>query len=350
MKHLAYLNKYFLKYKWRILAGIFFVICANALSAYNPIITKSAVDLVSKNLEKIRAAGNASEVVNANLGMVIFWLFVKYLFVALLAGGFTFLMRQTIIVVSRLIEFDLKNEIYDHYQQLDLSFYRKNETGDLMNRITEDVSRVRMYVGPAIMYSVNLLFTITFVIISMLILNPSLTLWVLIPLPVLSFIIYYVNELVERASTEIQEKLSDLTTDAQETFSGIRVVQAYAREHEMIEHFAQESEIYKRKQLRMAKIDSIYFPSMTFLIGCSIVIVVFNGGLQVGHKHLSAGDLAAFLQYINMLMWPVSSLGWVASMIQRAIASQKRINEFLHQQPLVKRISEALLKPSLRAI
>ena len=336
MKHLAYLNKYFIRYKWRILAGIFFVICANALSVYNPIITRDAVDLIANSIKQLRADTDAHKVVSGGIGRQVLFLFLRYLLVALLAGGFTFLMRQTIIVVSRLIEFDLKNDIYDHYQQLDLAFYRKNNTGDLMNRITEDVSRVRMYVGPAIMYSVNLFFTITFTIVSMLLINPTLTLWVIIPLPILSVIIYFVNELVEKASTRIQSKLSDMTTDAQETYSGIRVVQAYVREKEMMKHFAEESEEYKKRQISMAKIDSIYFPSMTFLIGCSIIIVVFVGGLQVSVGKLTPGGLAAFIMYTNMLMWPVSSLGWVASMIQRAIASQKRINEFLEYQSQIK--------------
>ena len=336
MKHLAYLNKYFIRYKWRILAGIFFVICANALSVYNPIITRDAVDLIANSIKQLRADTDAHKLVAGGIGRQVLFLFLRYLLVALLAGGFTFLMRQTIIVVSRLIEFDLKNDIYDHYQQLDLAFYRKNNTGDLMNRITEDVSRVRMYVGPAIMYSVNLFFTITFTIVSMLLINPTLTLWVLIPLPILSVIIYFVNELVEKASTRIQSKLSDMTTDAQETYSGIRVVQAYVREKEMMKHFAEESEEYKKRQISMAKIDSIYFPAMTFLIGCSIIIVVFVGGLQVSMGKLTAGGLAAFIMYTSMLMWPVSSLGWVASMIQRAIASQKRINEFLEYQSQIK--------------
>ena len=329
VKHLAYLNKYFFRYKWRILGGIFFVICANALSVYNPVITGNAVDLINNSIKGLSDTDKAKTLISSGIGMQVFWLFAKYMLVALLAGGFTFLMRQSIIVVSRLIEFDLKNDIYDHYQQLDLAFYRRNNTGDLMNRITEDVSRVRMYVGPAIMYSVNLFFTITFTIVSMLIINPTLTLWALIPLPVLSVIIYYVNELVEKASTRIQAKLSDMTTDAQETYSGIRVVQAYVREKEMMKHFAEESEEYKQRQISMAKIDSIYFPSMTFLIGCSIIIVVYVGGLQVAAGKLSPGGLVKFIMYVNMLMWPVSSLGWVASMIQRAIASQKRINEFL---------------------
>ncbi len=335
MKELATLNKYFANYKWKILAGICFVICANLLNVINPLITGKAVDLIADNLKKVSNSNELFVSIRDTIDRQVFILFLKYLGVALLAGTFTFLMRQTIIVVSRLIEYDMKNAIYDHYQQLDLAFYRRNNTGDLMNRITEDVSRVRMYAGPAIMYSVNLFFTITFAVGSMLLINPQLTMWVLIPLPILSFIIYYVNELVAKASTEIQAKLSDLTTDAQETYSGIRVVQAYTREQEMINHFTKEAELYKQKQLNLAKVDSIYFPAMTFLVGCSIVIVIYMGGMQVGMGKLTAGNLATFIMYTNMLMWPVSSLGFTASMIQRAIASQRRINEFLNQKPAI---------------
>lgn len=335
MKQLLSLNKYFARYKWRILSGIFFVICATALSVYNPVITKSAVDLIVDNLKNINPQSPLSEQLKGDITWQVFILFLKYLVVALLAGGFTFLMRQTIIVVSRLVEYDLKNEIYDHYQKLDLAFYRRNNTGDMMNRITEDVSRVRMFIGPAIMYSVNLFFTITFAVVSMFLINPTLTLWVLIPLPVLSFAIFFINQIIGKYSTRIQEKLSDLTTTAQETFSGIRVVQAYARESEMLGFFEKESQSYKQSQLDLAKVDSLYFPIMTFLVGCSIIIVVYVGGLQVGEGKLSAGDIAAFLMYTNMLMWPVSSLGWVAAMIQRAIVSQKRINEFLDYKPAI---------------
>lgn len=333
MKHLAHLNKYFARYKWRLAAGIFFVIAANALNVCTPYITGQAVTLISKSVEAYNKTGGAAD--TGILGKEVLFLFLKYLLVALLAGSFTFMMRQMIIVVSRLIEYDMKNEIYDHYQKLDLAFYRKNNTGDLMNRITEDVSRVRMYIGPAIMYTVNLFFTIVFAISVMLYMDKELTLYVLIPLPILSLIIYVVNEKIEAASTTIQAKLSDLTTNAQETYSGIRVVQAYSREKEMLNHFDKESETYKQKQLNLARIDSIYFPSMTFLVGCSIIIVVYVGGIHVGNKKIDAGVLASFLGYVNMLMWPVSSLGWTASLIQRAIASQKRINEFLHYQPSV---------------
>ncbi len=336
MKELAYLNKYFAKYKWRLLAGIVFVICANALNVMTPLITGQAVDLIANTLKDVDNKHELAEKVRDGIGMQVMWLFLKYLAVALLAGGFTFLMRQMIIVVSRLIEYDMKNEIYNHYQELDLAFYRRNNTGDLMNRITEDVSRVRMYVGPALMYAVNLLFTILFVTTTMLSKDKTLTLYVLIPLPLLSFLIYYLNEKIEKTSTVIQSKLSDLTTDAQETYSGIRVVQAYTREKEMFRHFDDESEQYKMKQLQMAKLDAIYFPIMSLLIGVSIVTVVFVGGIHVGNKQIEPGTLTAFLGYVNMLMWPVSSLGWTASLIQRAAASQKRINEFLKYQPVIK--------------
>lgn len=336
MKELAYLNKYFARYKWRILAGIFFVVCANLLNVLNPFIVREAINLISDTLKSANNSTEVTEAMRSTIGTEVFLFFLKFLGIALLAGGFTFLQRQFIIVVSRLIEYDLKNDIYDHYQRLDLAFYRKNNTGDLMSRITEDVSRVRMYVGPAIMYAVNLFFTIVFAIVSMLLVSPELTMWVLIPLPVLSILIYYVNELVEKASTSIQAKLSDLTTNAQETYSGIRVVQAYARENEMLSFFEKEAEVYKHKQLNMAKVDSIYFPAMTFLVGCSIIMVVYFGGMMVGMKQLDPGALAQFIMLTTMLMWPVSSLGWTASMIQRAVASQRRINEFLNQQPTVK--------------
>lgn len=335
MKELAYLNKYFYKYKWRLLAGVLFVITANALSSYTPYITGQAVNLIAKQLSDMGEAGANSAAIETSVTSAVLWLFLKYMLVALLAGGCTFMMRQMIIVVSRLIEADLKNEIYEHYQRLDLAFYRKNNTGDLMNRITEDVSRVRMYIGPALMYTVNLFFTIFFSVSFMLYLDKELTLYVLIPLPLLSIIIYFVNEKIEKASTEIQAKLSDLTTDAQETYSGIRVVQAYNREAAMLAHFETQAEDYKNKQVKMAKIDAIYFPVMSLLIGVSIIIVVYIGGIHVGNKQINPGTLAAFLEYVNKLMWPVSSLGWTASLIQRAAASQKRINTFLREQPSV---------------
>jgi ATP-binding cassette subfamily B multidrug efflux pump len=315
-----------------------FVILANAFSSTTPILVGKAVDLVVKELGKV-TPGLSEDLVLAlksGLATTLLIFFATYLGVALMEGLFTFLMRQTIIVVSRLMEYDLKNDLYAQYQHLDTAFYRRSNTGDLMNRVTEDVSRVRMFIGPAIMYAVNLFFTITFSIAIMLSIDVKLTIMVLIPLPILSFIIYYVNTLIERKSSEIQAKLSDLTTKAQETFSGIRVVQAYVQEKQMLHHFERESDDYKEKSLGLAKIDAIYFPVMTFLIGCSLIIVIFVGGKEVGAGRMTAGNIAMFIMYINKLMWPVSSLGWVASLIQRAATSMRRINEFMKQEPALK--------------
>ncbi len=338
VKHLFALNRYFGKYKLRVGAGVLFVILSNAFRTYNPRMVGKAIDSVADFLRQATLPGNdlASSIIESNLGKQLFIFFCIYMGIALMEGLFTFLMRQTIIVVSRLIEFDLKNDIYSHYQDLDTAFYKRNNTGDLMNRITEDVSRVRMYAGPAIMYSVNLFFTIAFAVSAMLSINPKLTLYVLIPLPVLSFIIYYVNTLIEKVSTEIQAKLSDLTTQAQENYSGIRVVQAYHREENMAQHFEAESNLYKQKSLHLAKIDAIYFPAMNFLIGLSLIATIYFGGIQVGAGQLTPGNIAEFLIYMNMLMWPVSSLGWVASLIQRAAASMKRINEFMKVKPAIR--------------
>ncbi len=338
MKHLLTLKPYFGKYKIRIFSGIMFVILANAFSSTTPILVGRAVDMVVRELGKV-TPGLEPELVLAlksGLATTLLIFFATYLGVALMEGLFTFLMRQTIIVVSRLMEYDLKNDLYAQYQHLDTAFYRRSNTGDLMNRVTEDVSRVRMFIGPAIMYSVNLFFTITFSIAIMLSIDVKLTMLVLIPLPILSFIIYYVNNLIEKKSSVIQAKLSDLTTKAQETFSGIRVVQAYVQERQMLHHFERESDDYKEQSLSLAKIDAIYFPVMTFLIGCSLIIVIFVGGKEVGAGRMTAGNIAMFIMYINKLMWPVSSLGWVASLIQRAATSMRRINEFMKQAPALK--------------
>lgn len=334
MKELSSLNKYFVRHKFRFFIGIIFVILSNGFRTYNPKIIGKAIDEVVafiKNIESNSSVLNSA--LESELSKTLLIFFLIYISIALLEGLFTFLMRQTIIVVSRHIEFDLKNDLYTHYQNLDTSFYKKNNTGDLMNRITEDVSRVRMYVGPAVMYSVNLFFTITFAIWAMANINLELTLWVLIPLPVLSFVIYFINDRVEKASTVIQEQLSDLTTQAQENYSGIRVVQSYAREEAMLQHFEKESNSYKSKNLWLAKIDALYFPIMNLLIGISLIVTIYAGGLRVGNGSITAGNIAEFLIYMNMLMWPVSSLGWVASLIQRAAASMKRINDFLKVKP-----------------
>jgi ATP-binding cassette subfamily B protein len=257
---------------------------------------------------------------------------------ALLRGFFLFLVRQTIIVMSRHIEYDLKNEIYEHYQSLPLSFYRRNNTGDLLARISEDVSKVRMYIGPAIMYGMNLITLFLMLIPIMFTINIRLTLYALIPLPFLSFSIYYVHNIINRRSEEIQRSLSGLSTFVQEAFSGIRVLKSFAREEESALKFAEKSNEYKIKSLRLTKVNALFFPLILFLIGLSIVLTVFIGGIEVINGTLSFGNIAEFIIYINVLTWPVTALGWITSIVQRAAASQKRINEFLSEEnPIVSR-------------
>jgi ATP-binding cassette subfamily B multidrug efflux pump len=252
---------------------------------------------------------------------------------AVIMGIFMFFMRQTIIVMSRLIEYDLRNEIFTHYEKLNLSFYKRNNTGDLMARITEDVNKVRMYLGPAVMYSINLISLFALVIYSMLSVNVELTLWALAPLPVLSFSIYYVSRMINRKSTEIQTQLSVLNSSAQEVYSGIRVVKSYVQEAPMVKFFSKESDIYKEKSMDLAKIQAMFFPLMLILVGISTVLTIYIGGLKVAAGTITPGNIAEFIIYVNMLTWPVTALGWVASIIQSAAASQKRINEFLEIEP-----------------
>ncbi len=252
------------------------------------------------------------------------------LLMALIRGVFLFLQRQTIIVMSRLIEYDLKNDIYVHYQKLPLSFYRQNNTGDLMNRISEDVSQVRMYLGPAIMYSINMVGTAVLVISYMLTINARLTLFALLPLPILSISIYYVNNLINKRSILIQQSLSKLTTFVQEAFSGIRVMKAYIRENDFSKEFEGETKDYFNKSLSLVRVDSLFMPLIVGLIGISTILTVYIGGIEVMRGTITTGNIAEFIIYVNLLTWPVASLGWVTSLIQRASASQERINEFLN--------------------
>ncbi|MDH5609289.1 MAG: ABC transporter ATP-binding protein/permease, partial [Cyclobacteriaceae bacterium] len=251
---------------------------------------------------------------------------------ALLRGVFMFFMRQTIIVMSRLVEYDLKNEIYNHYQTLPISFYRKNNTGDLMNRISEDVSKVRMYIGPAIMYGINMVALFVMVIPFMFYINPTLTLYSLIPLPILSVSIYFVNNIINRRSEEIQKSLSGLSTFVQEAFSGIRVIKAFVREEDVARDFDHESNEYKLKSLRLTFVEALFFPLIMGLIGISVILTVYIGAIEVFNGAITTGNIAEFIIYVNMLTWPVTSLGWITSIIQRAAASQRRINEFLEEK------------------
>ena len=256
-----------------------------------------------------------------------------YILLSIGKGFFLFLMRQTIIVMSRLIEFDLKNEIYNHYQKLDLAFFKRNATGDLMNRISEDVSQVRMYLGPGIMYTINLIVLVAMIVTQMVKISPSLTFYVLLPLPLLSFLIYWVSSKMNLMSTKVQQEQSRMSTIAQETFAGIRVIKAYNRDQEVLEKFESSANEYKTRSMRLVLINALFMPTIIFLIGLSTLVAIYLGGLMTYDKQISLGDIVAFIFFVNNLTWPFASVGWVTSIIQRAAASQKRINEFLETTP-----------------
>jgi ATP-binding cassette subfamily B protein len=338
VKYLFYLNKYFYKYRWRFLLGILFIFISNYFQALQPQMIREALDLVVENIALYRLYGGFDNqaIVFQKLGRVLMLFGVLVVILALLMGWFLFLVRQTIIVMSRLIEYDLRKEIFAHYEDLHLAFFKKNKTGDLMARIVEDVSKVRMYLGPAILYGINLFSLFTLVIISMLRVSWELTLYCLAPLPVLSVSIYYVSHLINTRSEKIQRQLSVLTSITQEVFSGMRVVKSYVQELPMVKYFKDESQHYMDNSLRLAKVDAMFFPVMLLLIGLSTAITVYVGGLQVAKGTVTTGNIAEFIIYVNMLTWPVTSLGWISSLIQQAAASQKRINEFLGTPSVIK--------------
>lgn len=356
MKHLKTLNKYFWKHRTRFVFGILFIILSNYFAILAPQLTGHIFDMLQQQLgDKIPSKKSAYDplvllfidrmgTVKLTFAGKIATFSILILAFSLLRGFFMFLMRQTIIVMSRHIEFDQKNEVFNHYLKLDLNFYKTHSTGDLMSRISEDVSRVRMYTGPAIMYLVNLLFTITFCLFYMIKKDWELTLYVLSPLPVLALTIYIVNTIIHKKSEKIQSLLSDLTTNAQESYSGIRVIKSFVQEKAMFGFFNKNSEEYKKNAIGLAKLEAIYFPSMGLLIGLSTLLTIMIGGLYaINETHdATVGTIAEFVMYINMLTFPVSAIGWTASMIQRAAASQKRINEFLHTEPNIKNPQQAL--------
>ncbi len=336
LKNLAYLNRYFLQYRWRILAGIVFVSLSNYFRVLQPQVIREALDLVVENLgfyRSVEAFPAAREALFDALGNTLLLFGGLVVLLALLMGVFMYFMRQTIIVVSRLIEYDLRRDLYAHYQRLSRGFYRRNKTGDLMSRVSEDVNNVRNYLGPAVLYGVNLISTFIFAVTAMLSVNVELTLWSLAPLPILSVSIYYVSDLINRRSTVIQQQVAKLTSTAQEVYSGIRVVKSYTQEGSLAKVFAEQTEDYRKKSMGLAVVDAAFFPIMIFLIGASTIITVYVGGLQVMRGEISAGNVAEFVIYINMLTWPVTAIGWIASIVQQAEASQKRINEFLSEQP-----------------
>jgi ATP-binding cassette subfamily B protein len=355
MKHLSALNKYFWKYRFRLLAGLVFVILSNYFSVLAPLITKYVVNKLMLHLSPgtthaIRekapdplATALIDRIDHWNFSNVVALCGLTLLVLALLRGLFMFFMRQTIIVMSRHIEFDQKNEVYQHYQRLDTTFYRTHSTGDLMNRITEDVSRVRMFTGPAIMYLVNLLALISLSVYYMLKDNVALTLYTLAPLPLLAVTIYFVNTLIHKKSERIQALLSDLTTNAQQSYSGIRVIKSFVQEKAMLAFFRNSSEEYKTNALGLAKVEAIYFPAMSFVVGISTLLTILIGGFMYirDPQSMTFGTLTEFVLFINMLMFPVSAIGSVASMTQRAAASQKRLNEFLRLQPEIRDLPKA---------
>ena len=331
MKELKYLNKYLLKYRWHLILGLVFVIISNLFKIYPAQMVRYSIDLVVDNIRVYRSF-TGSEIQSDFFtifarGILLYAVLI--LVMALLHGVFLYFVRQTLIVMSRLVEYDLKNEIFQHYQTLPLSFYRRNNTGDLMNRISEDVGRVRMYLGPTIMYGMQLVTLFIMLIPMMFAISSKLTWYALVPLPVLSLSIFYVNTIIEHRSEEIQKSQSRLSTFVQEAFSGIRVLKSFTRENESVKNFTKESNEYKRQSLKLTRVQALFFPLIMGLIGLSTILTVYAGSVEVINGSLTFGNIAEFIIYVNLLTWPVASLGWTISLVQRAEASQKRVNEFL---------------------
>ena len=322
MKALKHLNKYFIKYKWRLLLGISFIVISKIFAVYPAKVIRKSFDTVSESIKLYQLFNgfHNQEALYEILGITLLYFGIIVIVVALLNGFFLFLTRQTIIIMSRLIEYDLKNEIYSHYQHLSLAFYKRNNTGDLMNRISEDVGKVRMYFGPAIMYTINLIVLFTIVIFTMLQVNVQLTVYCLSPLPILSFTIYYVSNLINKKSEAVQRQLSTISTFVQEAFSGIRVVKAYNRQINSQQEFEKESANYKSISLNLVKTNALFHPIMILLIGFSTISTIYIGGILTSQGEITTGNIAEFVIYVNMLTWPVA-------------ASQERINEFLNTKP-----------------
>jgi ATP-binding cassette subfamily B multidrug efflux pump len=366
MRPLLKLNPYFVKYPWHMLLGVLFIVLSNLFAVYAPEVVREAVNLVKVALDQAELPAPERQLAvpdilklwvgwtgidleqrlnmlgtDADIRNTIAWLAgvlaVLYLLFALLKGFFLFLMRQTIIVVSRMIEYDLKNKVFDHYQRLDRAFYKRNSTGDLMNRISEDVGKVRMYLGPAVMYTVNLAVLFVLCIWRMLSVNVELTLWTLAPLPIMSIVIYYVSEIINQRSMAVQEHQSALSTMAQESFSGIRVLKAFAKERMTEERFRKAADDYRDRSLEQAKVDALFMPAIMLLIGLSTALTIYVGGMKLiaGDPSVTVGNIAEFVIYVNMLTWPFASVGWVTSLIQQASASMTRISEFLDTEPTI---------------
>ncbi|MFN4993092.1 MAG: ABC transporter ATP-binding protein [Bacteroidota bacterium] len=335
MKSLKHLNKYLYKYRYRFLLGIIFVVASNLFSVFPAQAVGRAIDLIKEKLVLYvqQTAVDSTNTLQEELNTSILYFSGLILLFALIRGAFMYLMRQTLIVMSRKVEFDLKNEVFAHYQQLSQAFYKVNNTGDLMSRISEDVSRVRMYIGPAVMYFTNLVVTFLVVIPYMYSVDFWFATLVLLPLPVLSYAIFRVNNTINRKSDAIQAQLSSITGFVQETFSGIRVIKSFAVEKDTKQAFEKELDLYKSKSLSLAKTDATFFPLMTFLTGLSTLITLGVGGWLVLQGNIGVGTIAEFIIYVNLLTWPVTALGYTSSLVQRAAASQERINQFLSVKP-----------------
>lgn len=335
MKSLSYLNKYLFKYKWRLILGVVFIVISNYFQIKMPQIAGNAVDSYKDS------------VTQTNDFESILWLSLQigglYVLMSIAKGVFLFLTRQTIIIMSRYIEYDLKNEIYQHYQRLNLRFYKNNNTGDLMNRISEDVSQVRQYLGPGLMYTINLAVLSTMIIYAMIQINLTLTLLVLVPLPIMSVLIYFVSSKMNQLSKVVQEEQSAMSTLVQETFSGIRVIKAYLREREMQHKFNDSADEYKRRYMRLVNVNALFMPTIVFLIGLSNLITIYYGGILVYRGEITTGNILEFVMFVNILTWPFASVGWVTSINQRAAASQERINEFLNTKPEITNPTEQAL-------
>ena len=373
MRSLLSLNPYFRRYWGRMALGVLFVTLSSLFSVFAPQVVREAFDLIGTGIgqralpveqrhidvpEQLQSwvgwtgidlhAKLNGALDNESIHTNVMWFAAFYagLFVAftLLQGFFMFLMRQMIIVVSRLIEYDLKNDIFEHYQKLDRAFYKRNSTGDLMNRISEDVGKVRMYIGPAIMYILGLIVLSVMIIWVMLDVNVELTLWSLAPLPLLSIAIYYVSDVMNKRSLAVQAQQSELSTLAQESFSGIRVIKAYAKERSTTERFRQAAQDYRASSLAQSKVDALFMPSIMLLIGLSTILVIFIGGAMLvsGTSSVTVGNIAEFVIYVNKLTWPFASLGWITSQVQQAAASMTRINEFLDTRPTIQNEGDEL--------
>lgn len=324
VKSLFYLNKYLVKYKWRLVLGTLFIVASNLFGVYMPEVVNEATDQIMDYAKSTNEDKEDNKIINLAI-----YLAGIYVFLSFMKGVFLFFTRQTIIIMSRLIEYDLKNEIYNKYQSLDLSFYKENKTGDIMNRISEDVSRVRMYLGPAIMYTINLVVLFILIITFMLRINVELTLYSLVPLPIMSYLVYKVSSVINKKSESVQKSQSRLSSFVQEKISGIRVLKAYNRSQHFVNEFEEETYNYQVANLSLAKTNAFFMPVIILLIGISTIITIYIGGLKAIEGAIDIGEILQFILYVNMLTWPFASVGWVTSLVQRAAASQKRLNEFL---------------------